>query len=84
MGAGISKSKSVVDWFRVIVDLERSGYKQRDIALSVNAPRTTLLGWRQGAAPKWNEGERLIAFWCRVTGKERDLLPKIDAFDWRR
>lgn len=74
----------VTDWFRVIVDLERSGYKHATIALSVDAPRTTLLGWKQGAEPKHRHGERLIALWCRVEGRGRDLLPTISTFDWRR
>ena len=74
----------LTDWFRLIVDLERSGYKQAEIALSVDAPRTTMLGWKQGAEPKHKDGERLIDLWCRVMGKGRDHLPMIAALDWRR
>lgn len=72
-----------VDWFRVIMDLCRKGYTHSTIAAAVGAPKSTVQGWKQGAAPKWEDGERLIDCWTQVTGKTRDELPIVGRFDWR-
>jgi hypothetical protein len=72
-----------VDWFRVIVDLERQGYGATLVALSIATPKTTLLGWKQGSRPRFEEGDRLIALWCRVTGNGRETVPKVSRYSYR-
>lgn len=81
---GRSGEKLLVDWFRVIVDLERKGYGPTIIALSIDAPKTTILGWKQGSRPRFEEGDSLIDLWCRVVGKNRSDLPKSSPYDFRR
>jgi hypothetical protein len=74
---------AVTDWFQVITDLGRRGIPVQVVSLEINIPRTTILGWKQGSEPKHHDGERLILFWCQVTGKERESLPVVVAGDWR-
>lgn len=72
-----------LDWFRLIVDLERLGYTPQALANHVGVARSTLLGWKQGAEPRYTEGEALVAFWCSATGRARSELPAVDLGDWR-
>lgn len=71
-----------VDWFQVITGLSRSGYSPQSVADAVGVARSTLLGWKQGAEPRYTEGERLVAFWCEATGNHRDKLPTCATGDW--
>lgn len=51
-----------IDWFRLIVDLcHHHGYTHSTIAAAVGAPKSTVQGWKQGATPKYEDGERLIS-----------------------
>ncbi len=71
-----------VDWFQVIADISRHGYSTQSLADAVAVPKSTLLGWKQGAEPRYSEGERLVAFWCQQTCRERALLPMVGPDDW--
>lgn len=53
----------VVDWFRLIADLRKTGLTESHISNDTGIPRTTLVGWKQGSQPRHHEGERLIALW---------------------
>lgn len=65
-----------IDWFRIIVTLCcQHGYTETAIAIAVDMPRTTVLGWKMGATPKFEDGERLIVLWEQVTGTSRDAVP---------
>lgn len=81
--AGAHLADEKVDWFRVIADLERQGYGATLVALSIATPKTTLLGWKQGSRPRFEEGDRLIALWCRVTGNGRETVPKVSRYSYR-
>ena len=72
-----------IDWFRVIVDLERSGYSFTSIATVIDVARSTIIGWKQGAAPRWEDGECLLDLWMTVTKNGRDGLPVISRYDYR-
>lgn len=72
-----------VDWFRVIVDLERNGYRHVDMAAAVGAGKSTLVGWKAGSRPAYDEGERLVMLWCMVTKKGRDSVPKVERYSYR-
>lgn len=76
--------KLLVDWFRVIVDLDREGYGATISALSISVPKTTLLGWKKGSRPKYEEACLLIDLWARVLKKEHDQVPMISPYDFRR
>lgn len=71
-----------LDWFQVISELRRHGYSAKAIADRVGVPKSTLLGWKQGAEPRYSEGRRLIEFWCEITGKAETKLPLVDASCW--
>lgn len=64
-----------VDWFRVFHTLKVEGYSYYALASLTGIPKATLTGWAYGAEPRHAEGERLIAFWCDTTGRERAELP---------
>lgn len=71
-----------VDWFKVITALVRGGYSLSSIASHVRVPKSTLIGWKQGAEPRYSEGERLLSFWCQITGKNRKTVPMVAVGDW--
>lgn len=76
-------SDDKVDWFRVIVDLEREGYGATTVALSIDVPKTTLLGWKNGSRPRFEDGDLLIALWSRVTGNGRETVPRVSRYSYR-
>ncbi len=80
----MAEGKRFVNWFRVLVDLERKGYGATATATAISVPKTTLLGWKQGSRPKFEEGNLLIDLWARVLEKGRDQVPMISPFDFRR
>lgn len=66
-----------VDWWHVIVDLERKGLSHREISLSIGIPRTTVLGWKnRDAEPRHEDGERLLSLWCKAIAAPRELAPR--------
>lgn len=76
------KGSQRIDWFRVITAVLRSGYSLQSAADEIGIARTTLIGWRQGAEPRYSEGERLVLLWCKITGESRDKLPMCAAWDY--
>lgn len=60
-----------IDWFRVIVNLERCGYAIRDMALLLDKSK----GWIEhlknapGAEPRFDDGNALIDLWCEAMDK---------------
>lgn len=65
-----------VDWFRVIVELERHGFTPYDISDQIETARSTVVHWRNdGTEPRHLDGERLIKFWSAATCKGREDLP---------
>lgn len=71
-----------IDWFRVITMVLRDGYSIQSAADAIGVARTTLIGWKQGAEPRYSEGERLVLLWCEVTGADRSKLPMVAVGDW--
>lgn len=65
-----------VDWFRVLVDLDRLGFPLLDVSEQIEIPRTTMMGWQNGSEPSHAHGETLITFWSAATGKGREDLPR--------
>ena len=75
---------SRVDWFAVLIDLNRKGLHTAGIADLIRAPRSTVLGWKQGAEPCHADGEALVELWCRMTERERGDLPKVRVLEEMR
>lgn len=71
-----------IDWFRVITMVLRGGYSIQTAADTINVARTTLIGWKQGAEPRYTEGERLVSLWCRAMRRDRSKLPMVAVGDW--
>lgn len=65
-----------IDWFRLIDDLARAGVPVSSVAQHMNAPRSTILGWKQGAEPKYRDGELLLDLWMAMTGRSRHEAPR--------
>lgn len=72
-----------IDWFQVITTVLRSGdYSIQGAADEIGVARTTLIGWKQGAEPRYSEGERLVLLWCKITGESRENMPMCSVSDW--
>lgn len=65
-----------VDWFRVLADLRYAGIDTKSVARMICVPAATVFGWKQGAEPKYADGERLIEFWLQVLGRPVATLPR--------
>lgn len=72
-----------IDWFRIITDLERSGYSHFSISVVVNVGKRTVGGWKNGATPRWEEGEQLLSLWETVTKKGRETAHKVNRYSYR-
>jgi len=65
-----------VDWFRVLEDLNRSGWSHYRISAAIGVPRVRVIGWKnQAHEPKYGDGERLLTLWAQVTGRPRLAPP---------
>lgn len=71
-----------IDWFQVITSLGRAGYSLSAVASAIRVPKGTLTGWKQGAEPRYSDGERLVQLWCQITGRDRTDLPTCRTADW--
>lgn len=65
-----------IDWFRVLADLRRAGAPLASVATAIRVPYSTIQGWRQGAEPKFADGERLLRLWAGLTGRELAQVPR--------
>lgn len=71
-----------IDWFAVLVDLQRRGLSGRAVSEQVVVPYSTLSGWKQGSEPNHADGERLIALWMRMTDRPRADVPMTHCPEW--
>lgn len=73
-----------IDWFRVIVELCYShGYTHETIAAAVGLSKSSVQNWKNGASPKFEEGNRLIELWARVTGKGQETVHRVNRYSYR-
>lgn len=66
-----------VDWFGVLLALQRHGIPTASVADQLRIPRSTILGWKQGAEPKYRDGEALTDLWSQVTGNALEAVPRV-------
>lgn len=65
-----------VDWFLVIVALEKKGANMYVLSEKSGVPRSTLNDWKcLRTQPSHYGGEQLIALWMVETGLPRDQVP---------
>ena len=72
-------TESRIDWWRVIVDLERSGLSQRDIAVACGINGHSAINQLKnipGTQPLFGRGVRIIVLWMERTGKGTEDLPR--------
>lgn len=69
-----------IDWFRIIIDLERSGYPHVAIGAAVGVSKRAVGWWKDGSKPRFEDGCRLIALWSNVTGKGQESAPKVGKY----
>lgn len=67
-----------VDWFRVFQDLSDRTWTLEQISLQISVPPPTLRGWKQGAAPRYEDGVRLLDLWCGATGQLLSQIPRVE------
>lgn len=65
-----------IDWFRVLIDLNRAGLPTSAVSQQLAIPLTTILGWKQGAEPRYADGESLLELWGRVLDRARERAPR--------
>jgi hypothetical protein len=73
-----AKNRAAVDFKTLISDLSSSGYGLDAIAMHANLPCYLLRDhWSGGRAMLHEHGERLVEFWVEVSGKPRELAPRV-------
>ncbi|WP_291973255.1 helix-turn-helix transcriptional regulator [Candidatus Symbiopectobacterium sp.] len=72
-----------IDWFNVIIDIERAGMTQQQIAQTVHVSKSALYGWKAGAVPRYDDGEALIRLWELVTNRAPQEIPYTRFFQSR-
>lgn len=72
-----------VHWFRVIVQLKEKGHSLYSVSTLTEIPKSTLVGYKQGAEPKYHDGDRLLRVWAHVVGKELSDAPRISPYSYR-
>lgn len=68
-----------VDWFRVIVDMERAGLTQQAIADRARCGKGSIHALKVGisAQPVFGNGVRLLALWMECTGRDSTSIPRL-------
>ncbi len=69
-----------VDWFRVLVDLKRAGFSTYGISQETGIPKATIQGYKAGAEPSHENGEKLVALWCTATANSRETVHHLDRY----
>ncbi len=65
-----------IDWFRVIVDIERSGLSHRAIAEQAGCGMGTIHGLKVlHAQPRFGRGVRILMLWLDRTGRSAAEVP---------
>lgn len=77
-----------VDWFRLLAQLKREGYSLYSVSHFTEITRMKLVGYKQGAEPKYHDGKRLLEFWVQVmSSKENpptiDDAPRISPYSYK-
>lgn len=70
-----------VDWFRVIVELERLGHSHERIAAECMRGKTWAWALKNvpDTEPRYRDGVALLAFWSEQTGKPASEYPRLNS-----
>jgi hypothetical protein len=70
------EERTVVDFCQLLLFLRSRGYGIDSIALHTNLSRSAVRNYLTGnTMPLHPHGERLIQFWCHISGHPRDRVP---------
>lgn len=64
-----------VDFVEILGFLASRGFGQNAIAMHTNVPRSSVRDYIHGTTPSHPQGERIIRFWCEISGKDRHAVP---------
>ena len=67
-----------VDWFRILADLQHLGLSNVCVSKALGVPPRTLGSWKNdGSEPRYSDGDALIEFWAKTTGRDRADSPRM-------
>lgn len=69
-----------VDWFRLLAQLKAEGYSLYAVSHFTEIPKGTLIGYKQGSQPLYQNGVRLVAFWAQSMEKDVAEVPTISPY----
>ena len=55
-----------VDWLAVLQELNASGHSDRQVAITIDVPTSTLRRWKTGSIPNFESGRKLLAMLRQV------------------
>jgi ribosome-binding protein aMBF1 (putative translation factor) len=68
----------LVDFEKVLLDLQRRGWSYRAIATEIGVSETTAKNYvYHGARPAYDVGESLVKLWMVTTLSTREQLPRL-------
>lgn len=69
----------MIDWFRVLSDLQRCGKSVRAVAREKRIHYQRLYRVKNGGASdlSHDDGERVLSYWCDLTHRPRDEAPRL-------
>ena len=64
----------MIDWPRVLIELGGRGLTLEGIAETIGAPRTTVIGWKNGNhEPRYTDGNALMNLWRKTMATPPEL-----------
>lgn len=71
--------ETVVNWSEMLNELRRMGIRTGQISMRVHLSSGNIREYRLGIkAPMHSNGERIIEYWIKLTGKTRADLPMME------
>lgn len=69
--------ETVVDWFRVLIDLKQADLSMYDVSHLIAVPKATLIAWKNdGTEPRYEAGSKLVALWCKIQNQPIEEIPR--------
>lgn len=72
-----------IDWFRIFTHLKDAGYSLHAVSYFTGIPKSTLVGYKQGAQPNYHYGTLLLSCWAQACGKEQADAPTVNRFSFK-
>jgi hypothetical protein len=70
-----------VEWSAVIADLQAAGHDRCKIAKAIGVPEKRMYQWVAiDCQPRHDDGARLVAYWCSITGKAETSIPVVSRY----